>query len=69
MILYRIGVDLGGTKIEVVALSVTGEYLYQRRVETPQGDYLATLAVVVELIEGLEKSLGDQGSVGIGTPS
>ena len=40
----RLGVDLGGTKIEVLALSENGEPLLRRRSPTPQGDYSATLA-------------------------
>lgn len=68
MALYRIGIDLGGTKIEIIALSHAGECLYQQRVATPQGDYRATLSVIVRLIESLEQTLGGQGSIGIGTP-
>ena len=43
----RIGIDLGGTKIEVVALGEAGQVLARHRVPTPQGDYAATLAAVV----------------------
>lgn len=73
MTAYRIGIDLGGTKIEVIALSHSGECLYRRRVATPQGDYLATLAVIVQLVEALQQALADQGylgqrCIGIGTP-
>lgn len=68
MALYRIGIDLGGTKIEVIALSISGECLYRQRVATPQGDYHATLSVIVQLIKTLEQALGGEGRVGIGTP-
>jgi len=64
----RIGVDLGGTKIEAIALAESGEVLERRRVMTPQGDYPATVAAVVMLIEGIEARLGEEGSVGVGIP-
>lgn len=73
MSLYRIGIDLGGTKIEIIALSGSGECLYRRRVATPQGDYLTTLAVIAQLVETLQQALAGQGltsqsRIGIGTP-
>ena len=46
----RIGIDLGGTKIEIIALSEGGQTLARRRVATPQGDYAATLAAVGGLV-------------------
>jgi fructokinase len=64
----RIGVDLGGTKIEVAALDDTGEILLRRRRPTPRGDYEASLAVIRELVLGLEAGLGGRGSVGVGIP-
>jgi len=64
----RIGVDLGGTKIEVVALDALGIIELRRRVATPQGDYPATLQAVVDLIRGVERDLGTHGTVGIATP-
>jgi fructokinase len=63
----RIGIDLGGTKIELVALDA-GKELVRTRVATPQGDYEATLGAVVELIERAEKELGSRASLGFGTP-
>jgi fructokinase len=42
----RIGVDLGGTKIEIAALDAGGEIRFRRRVPTPRGDYEATLAAI-----------------------
>ena len=65
---YRLGVDLGGTKIEIVALDAQGRELLRRRVPTPQGDYAATVAAVAALVAGVELELGGRGSVGIGTP-
>lgn len=64
----RIGVDLGGTKIEVVALRDDGSEPIRRRVATPVGDYAATLAAIAALVDGAESELGVQTTVGIGTP-
>jgi predicted NBD/HSP70 family sugar kinase len=64
----RIGVDLGGTKIEAVVLDARGQARFRRRVATPRGDYAATLAAVVELVGEAERKVGDRGSVGVGIP-
>lgn len=64
----RIGIDLGGTKIEIVALDGDGGERLRRRVPTPQGDYAATVEVVAALVEAAERELGAAASVGIGTP-
>lgn len=64
----RIGIDLGGTKIEIIALGDGGEVLARRRVATPQGDYPATLAAVAGLVMAVESELGQRGSVGVGMP-
>ncbi len=64
----RIGVDLGGTKIEAVALDASGGELARRRVATPRGDYSATVTAVTGLVQGLENELGARGSVGVGIP-
>ena len=64
----RIGVDLGGTKIEAVALERDGRVLARRRVATPAGDYAATLAAVRELVAGIEAATGRPGTVGVGMP-
>ena len=66
--MMRIGVDLGGTKIEAIALADSGEILGRRRVMTPQGDYPATVMAVIALIEGIETQLGEEGTVGVGIP-
>jgi predicted NBD/HSP70 family sugar kinase len=64
----KIGIDLGGTKIEIIALDTTGQVLLRQRVATPQGDYHATVNTITELVTHVEKELGERGSVGIGTP-
>jgi fructokinase len=67
--MLRIGVDLGGTKIEAIALSSEGSELSRRRVPTPRGDYAATLDAVASLVEGIEAQLADRAvAIGIGTP-
>jgi fructokinase len=64
----RIGVDLGGSKIEAVALGDDGKELQRRRRATPAHSYALTLQAVVELVADLEKELGVRASVGVGTP-
>jgi fructokinase len=64
----RIGVDLGGTKIEAVALDREGQERGRRRVPTPRGRYGATLAAITTLVEGLERESGEPARVGIGMP-
>src|SRR5437868_1720704 len=64
----RIGVDLGGTKIEAVALDDRSNVLARRRIATPRGDYDATLAAIVDLVRGIEHDAGAGGSVGVGIP-
>lgn len=64
----RIGVDLGGTKIEAAALTDDGQMLKRIRVPTPRGDYPGTLTAIKRLILDLESALGAHGSIGVGTP-
>lgn len=64
----RIGVDLGGTKIEAIVLESDGTILSSKRIATPQGNYKATVEAVAGLVEELEESLGHTLPVGIGTP-
>ncbi|AOM41198.1 fructokinase [Xenorhabdus hominickii] len=64
----RIGIDLGGTKIEVIALGDQGDELFRKRVDTPRNDYQKTLAAIVGLIADAEQVTGQQGTVGIGIP-
>lgn len=64
----RIGIDLGGTKIEVIALDDAGDSLFRKRIPTPRGDYLATLNAIVGLVNDAETATGMTGTVGIGIP-
>jgi len=64
---FRFGIDLGGTKIEILALQNSQECL-RRRLPTPQGDYPATLAAIARLVRDAEAELGSSGSVGVGIP-
>ncbi|HSB60258.1 MAG TPA: ROK family protein [Vicinamibacteria bacterium] len=64
----RIGVDLGGTKIEAVALDDAGAVRARRRVPTPRNDYPATLRAIARLVEDVEHDADERGSVGIGMP-
>lgn len=63
----RLGIDLGGTKIEIVAL-LDGQECLRRRVQTPKGDYRRTLLAIHSLVELAERELGLQGSIGVGIP-
>lgn len=64
----RLGIDLGGTKIEIVALAEDGCELRRERVPTPQGDYRATVRAIADLVIRAEAALGCHGTVGIGIP-
>ena len=64
----RIGVDLGGTKIEAIALDRDGLERSRRRVATPRDRYAATLAAITTLVEGLERESGEPARVGLGIP-
>jgi fructokinase len=64
----RIGIDLGGTKIAGVALDDAGRTRERERVDTPYGDYDATLDAVADMVARLETAAGRADSVGIGTP-
>lgn len=64
----RIGVDLGGTKIEAVALDAAGAELDRRRVATPQGDYEGIIRAVVALVEEIAAGRNTLPTVGVGTP-
>lgn len=65
--MMRMGVDLGGTKIEIVALAEEGNEVFRKRIATPR-DYQATLAAIVALVNEAETTLGMQGTVGVGIP-
>jgi fructokinase len=64
----RIGVDLGGTKIEAIALADDGAILERRRVHTPVADYGATLDAIDKLVGAIEKDLSQRGTIGVGSP-
>jgi fructokinase len=64
----RIGVDLGGTKIEAIAIDPIGRELGRRRVPSPAQDYDAIVAAIAGLVTGLETELGARGTVGVGIP-
>ena len=64
----RIGIDLGGTKIEIMVLDPQGKECLRRRVPTPQGDYPATLQAIRDLVIAAEAELAMQCSVGVAMP-
>jgi len=64
----RIGVDLGGTKIEILALDESGAILLRERVSTPQEEYQAVIRAIGDLVLTAEKKLGGRGSVGVAIP-
>ncbi len=66
--MFRIGVDLGGTKIEAIALAADGSIPIRRRVATPRHDYGATLQAMASLVAEIDAATGEQSSVGIGMP-
>ena len=65
---YRIGVDLGGTKIEAVALAADGHVAWRKRVPTPKTSADDIYDAVTTLVLGCESAIGTVASVGIGTP-
>jgi fructokinase len=64
----RIGIDLGGTKTEIIALGDAGQTLHRERVATPRGDYDGTVRTIASLVERAESIVGRRGTVGIGIP-
>jgi fructokinase len=64
----RIGIDLGGTKIEGIALGDDGAPLVRRRVPSPRNSYRDTLAALVDLVRTIEREIGERGTVGVGIP-
>jgi fructokinase len=64
----RIGIDLGGTKIEGIALADDGGERVRRRVPAPRGDYAKTLDAIVSLVDDIEREAHDRGTIGIGIP-
>lgn len=64
----RIGIDLGGTKIEGIALDDGGQERARLRVATPRGDYEGTLRAIGSVVSAVERESGAAGSVGVGIP-
>src|SRR4051812_46943494 len=64
----RIGIDLGGTKIEAIVLDGTGGITFRERRATPRGDYEGTIDAIAALVEAAERSVKSRCSVGIGMP-
>lgn len=64
----RCGIDLGGTKTELIVLDLNGQECLRRRMPTPQNDYVATLDAIAALVLDAETALGQTTTVGIGTP-
>jgi fructokinase len=64
----RIGIDLGGTKIEGIAIGGDGRERLRRRIASPRGDYANTLDAVSGLVRAIEDDTGERGTVGIGIP-
>ena len=68
MTAFRIGIDLGGTKIEAAALDDRGAMHLRQRVPTPVGDYAGTVAAIATLVSRIESEIGAGASVGIAIP-
>ena len=64
----RIGIDLGGTKIEGLAVDDEGRELVRRRVQTPREDYDGTLRAIADLIHAIEAETSRRGTIGVGIP-
>src|SRR5271165_5528927 len=64
----RLGIDLGGTKIEIMALDAGGHVLLRQRVPTPRSDYGETIGAIRDLVLSTEARLGQLGSLGIAIP-
>src|SRR5947207_13787999 len=68
MTALRIGIDLGGTKIEAAALDDRGALHLRQRDPTPVGDYVGTIAAIAGLVARIEREIGPGASVGIAIP-
>ena len=64
----RIGIDLGGTKIEAVVLDEAGVVVFRERRATPRGEYDGTIEAIASLVAAAEASIGTSATVGIGMP-
>lgn len=64
----KLGIDLGGTKIEAIVLDNQNQQVFRERVATPQGDYSATLQAMIDLVSQVRNQLGDFERLGVGIP-
>ena len=64
----RIGIDLGGTKIEAAAIDPEGRIQLRRRIATPAGEYNGTIAALIGLVAEIESAIGGRATVGVGMP-
>ncbi len=65
---HRIGIDLGGTKIEAIALASDGTERFRQRVATPSGNYEATVRAIAELVRAADSVIGETAGIGVGIP-
>ena len=65
---FRIGIDLGGTKIEAAAVDGLGAVYARRRVATPSGNYRGTIEAITALVQATEQQVGETAAIGIGIP-
>jgi fructokinase len=66
--MIRIGIDLGGTKIEGLALAADGREIDRRRIAAPRGSYEDTIRAIADLVSAIEVAAGGRGSIGVGIP-
>ena len=64
---YKIGIDLGGTKIEIILIDIIGREVYRKRIKTPS-NYELTVKSIINLVLQAEESINDKASIGIGIP-
>ena len=64
----RIGIDLGGTKIEIIVIDYDGNEIYRERISTPKDDYIGTLNSIKNLVQKSELETGLYGTIGVGIP-
>jgi fructokinase len=64
----RVGVDLGGTKIEAIGLGADGSERFRQRLETPRGSYEGTIRAIAALVSAADRATGERGTIGIGMP-
>ena len=65
---FRIGIDVGGTKIEGAAIDESGAVLLRLRKPSPAGDYWVTIATILAIVADIEQHLGVSATVGVGIP-